>query len=699
MYEFPKLKHFINCAKSVYRALLEERNFDFTSVAQMINAEVLLEEEATDDCVSKAKGMYEQELKKGALSAFSKLEHEEKLQSALKFLTCRLPEGERRNRLLKDLTIDCTNIWKNGHQRCEAVSLTEHRCSLAVHDLQISHLSGYQLLSTCNCGRSQAVREDPFSAKQANLDFYEQTDAFECCAKLDRIELPVFDLPVLELEGIEEKIVSEESRVPEGMEFEGVIKPRAVRILTKKDSEEEANFIPSISPPLPTRHPLSPPPNLEEESSDLNPIMDRQLASQAYAISFDEFASLPGRESELAQGRRRDDSQATSESESIPDTKEDDESEVAGQARKHSQGSSPELEAESEDDLAKGSEKSVSIGKRAKNESESSRDTQRGKSRLESHYLDSYDVHLTETSKSASTMASKQITGVTSTKFEEIAEKLKGKFLEHTPFTFTNKSQANTNIPRLLPLYSSWSVVCHGSSSVYNHASGLRNQPNFKAGSEYLLPWDVHLTVNGEQWDKDMVEIAPAGLADRQGRARGPRLRQFGDNGMIREKVKLFVGFDYECQRGHRFMVQNPGKALRHRRTNGTLTLDAASLMSSAQPMWMPCTCKREPKQIAQLMHIHVVTPKAPVTVTLSPKVQMDACPEGYFHSGTENEAVDLARAKYYVLRLPFAYIMPQGAIDAQKKTPGMSRDGETWISPGHLLANCIEVKHTPIAQ
>lgn len=114
---------------------------------------------------------------------------------------------------------------------------------------------------------------------------------------------------------------------------------------------------------------------------------------------------------------------------------------------------------------------------------------------------------------------------------------------------------------------------------------------------------------------------------------------------------QLFVGFDYECQRGHRFMVQNPGKALRHRRTNGTLTLDAASLMSSAQPMWMACTCKREPKQIAQLMHIHVVTPKAPVTVTLSPKVRMEACPEGYFHPGTENEVVDLGRAKYYVLR------------------------------------------------
>jgi hypothetical protein len=35
----------------------------------------------------------------------------------------------------------------------------------------------------------------------------------------------------------------------------------------------------------------------------------------------------------------------------------------------------------------------------------------------------------------------------------------------------------------------------------------------------------------------------------------------------------------------------------------------------------MPCTCKREPLVAAQLMRLHIVTPKAPVTLTLNPKV------------------------------------------------------------------------------
>lgn len=42
---------------------------------------------------------------------------------------------------------------------------------------------------------------------------------------------------------------------------------------------------------------------------------------------------------------------------------------------------------------------------------------------------------------------------------------------------------------------------------MYSHPHGMRNSPNFKSGSEYLLPWMVNLTVNTEQWQKDMAFI------------------------------------------------------------------------------------------------------------------------------------------------------------------------------------------------
>jgi protein SMG8 len=91
------------------------------------------------------------------------------------------------------------------------------------------------------------------------------------------------------------------------------------------------------------------------------------------------------------------------------------------------------------------------------------------------------------------------------------------------------------------------------------------------------------------------------------------------------EKVKLFIGFDYECPRGHRFMCSEPYKLVKHRKTLGQLNQDAGQLLDSDLPLFMPCPCKKEEmtKTTAQLMRIHIVTPKAPVAVILQPKIQV----------------------------------------------------------------------------
>jgi protein SMG8 len=57
---------------------------------------------------------------------------------------------------------------------------------------------------------------------------------------------------------------------------------------------------------------------------------------------------------------------------------------------------------------------------------------------------------------------------------------------------------------------------------------------------------------------------------------------------------------------------------------------------------------------VAQLMRVHVVTPKAPVHVTLSPAVV--PCPDGpTFHPGW-SRPVRLPISSYWVLRLPYIY-------------------------------------------
>jgi protein SMG8 len=58
---------------------------------------------------------------------------------------------------------------------------------------------------------------------------------------------------------------------------------------------------------------------------------------------------------------------------------------------------------------------------------------------------------------------------------------------------------------------------------------------------------------------------------------------------------------------------------------------------------------------LAQLMRIHIVTPKAPVHVTLNPRVQPAPMPCPIFYPGN-SEPVRLSQSAYWVLRLPMIY-------------------------------------------
>lgn len=56
---------------------------------------------------------------------------------------------------------------------------------------------------------------------------------------------------------------------------------------------------------------------------------------------------------------------------------------------------------------------------------------------------------------------------------------------------------------------------------------------------------------------------------------------------------------------------------------------------------------------MAQLMRIHVVTPKAPVHVTLNPMVQPDENGGPIFVTGFD-APIELTQSTYWVLRLPY---------------------------------------------
>lgn len=60
---------------------------------------------------------------------------------------------------------------------------------------------------------------------------------------------------------------------------------------------------------------------------------------------------------------------------------------------------------------------------------------------------------------------------------------------------------------------------------------------------------------------------------------------------------------------------------------------------------------------VAQLMRIHVVTPKAPIHVTLNPRVQPAPSPCPVFVTGCE-QPLKLSQSAYWVLRLPYPFTL-----------------------------------------
>lgn len=168
-----------------------------------------------------------------------------------------------------------------------------------------------------------------------------------------------------------------------------------------------------------------------------------------------------------------------------------------------------------------------------------------------------------------------------------------------------------TSPPGLLPVFSSWSLVSTGLSSLYSHNVGLSeiHHPGFLSSTNYLLPWDVTVYAKGKanMWP----QLSRSSIRGRRGRCTGS-LPQF--------TVKVFIGMEYECPQGHKFMLSAPDKILKA--TPGSMVKDTGhKIAESDMPIYFQCACRAA--KIAQLMRIHIVTPKAPVFVTLNPRVSL----------------------------------------------------------------------------
>ncbi|KAI9310227.1 hypothetical protein BX666DRAFT_1870497 [Dichotomocladium elegans] len=117
---------------------------------------------------------------------------------------------------------ECDMIWKQGRQSCEKTSLTGKVCRLKAghenadidegtkHTREMDstkHSSGCSFFHACTCGKSQKLREDPFTVEDANINFYER---FTCC--MDDGHLAI-DLQKSTLGG-NQLLVRDDKRIP-----------------------------------------------------------------------------------------------------------------------------------------------------------------------------------------------------------------------------------------------------------------------------------------------------------------------------------------------------------------------------------------------------------------------------------------------------------------------------------------------------
>jgi protein SMG8 len=206
-----------------------------------------------------------------------------------------------------------------------------------------------------------------------------------------------------------------------------------------------------------------------------------------------------------------------------------------------------------------------------------------------------------------------------------------------------------TSPPGLLPQFPSMSLMCISSSSFYSHNTGLtENQmPGFLSGTNFLLPWDVKVRLeHAQSWAENYEK--------NRSRKKQKQLSNHpqGSSGTF-FTLKIFVGFEYECGRGHRFMMSSNDTVLRGlaggSRSNGC----GSKVVFSDMPLYFPCPCKNN--SIAQLIRVHIVTPKAPVNINIDPRIRIRRETEMIFATGW-NEPAKLSQSAYWVLRLPYVY-------------------------------------------
>ncbi|XP_005986854.1 nonsense-mediated mRNA decay factor SMG8 [Latimeria chalumnae] len=214
-FELPVYKKWASVASKLYEVVIEEKDDDpasFTGeltpkiqgqikvLEGFLDADTKFSENRCQKALPMAHSAYQSNLPHN----YTTTVHKNQLAQALRVYS-QHARGPAFQKYALQLHEDCYKFWSNGHQLCEERSLTDQHCVHKFHLLPKSgdkpeadrnppilyHNSRARSTSSCNCGRKQAPRDDPFDIKAANYDFFQLLEE-KCCGKLDHINFPIF---------------------------------------------------------------------------------------------------------------------------------------------------------------------------------------------------------------------------------------------------------------------------------------------------------------------------------------------------------------------------------------------------------------------------------------------------------------------------------------------------------------------------
>ena len=476
--------------------------------------------------------------------------HNNQLQQALEFYNTHA-RGPARGKYEQILYDECDAYWNDGRRLCEVRSLTGRHCIHRFHQLPSSkspslsnlptmnHCSRSRSLASSNCGRVQFQREDPFTLKEANFEFYNL---------LSQKTQPIMDSDIYSFSTYSNQKLNN---------FQKKDRMSEAVILEKKETEPA-----------------------EFKSISLN--RDNQLINSEVQLSNKQVET--------------------------------------------------ELESYLEQDLF--TLKQSTPYKDVQDLKNTNSPTDFKLSQDGHGNLSDYDNDLSQHSQSSQySMSSFEDIGVVKNRFT----------------SGMLNSQVDDGV---LPLFSSWSLIRIAPYSSYNPLVGLE-MPGFLKDSNFLLPWEV----NVESTENSKTESWPApGESSR-------RIKKVRETKLTtpKEVYKVYVGYEYETNRGHRFICSAPNKV--YKNYTGVNKDLIESLLDKDMPLYTPSpiNMRSGKPMLGQLMRVYIAIPNnQSIKISIKPRVVTDLSSDApMFYPCKED--VQLRHNSLWVLRLPYVYVNQEG--------------------------------------